>query len=79
MPKNKPKDILEHMDLEGALHGSVRIPKSRVVTSKDPMALRQAISEQYTAMVQKHPELEFGIQVDPKSDDILVHWKRISD
>jgi hypothetical protein len=64
------------MDLKDALHGSVRVPKSQIIMSKDPMALRHAISEQYTEMVQKHPELDFGITVDPKSDDIVVHWSR---
>lgn len=76
MPKDKSRDIFEHMDLKNALHGSVRISKSRIITSKDPMALRQIISEQYTDMVQKYPELDFGIVVDPKSDDIVVSWSK---
>jgi hypothetical protein len=79
MSKDKPKDIFKYMDLKDALHGSVRIPKSQIVESKDPMALRHAISEQYTEMVQKHPDIDFSILVDPQSDDINISWRKRTD
>lgn len=70
------KEFFKNMDLKDAVRGSVRIPKSQIIESKDPMALRHAISEQYADLVQKHPELNFGIVVDPKDDSINVSWSR---
>lgn len=79
MAKDKPKQFFKYMDLKDASHGFVRIPKSQVTESKDPMALRHAISEQYADLVQKHPELDFGIVVDPDDDSINVSWSKRTD
>jgi hypothetical protein len=73
------KQFFKYMDLKDAVSGSVRIPKSQILESKDPMALRAAISEQYADLVQKHPELNFGIIVDPNDDSINVSWSRKTD
>lgn len=73
------KEFFKYMDLKDAVRGSVRIPKSQIIESKDPVALRHAISVQYADLVQKHPELNFGIVVDPKDDSINVSWSRKAD
>lgn len=70
------KQFFKYMDLKDAVNGSVRIPKSQIIESKDPMALRKAISEQYADLVQRHPEIDFGIVVDPDDDSINVSWSR---
>jgi hypothetical protein len=77
MPKDKPKQIFGNINPSDTDHGNITVPKSQIAASKDPMALRHAISEQYTEMVQNHPDVEFGIIVDPNSDDIKISWRKI--
>lgn len=56
--------------------GSIFIPKSKVIAAKDPEAFRHRISEEYTAAVQKYPEMDFSILVDERTDDIRITWKK---
>jgi hypothetical protein len=56
--------------------GTIYIPKSKMLASKDPDAFRRRISEEYTAAVQKYPEMDFSILVDEGTDAIRITWKK---
>lgn len=55
--------------------GHTVVKKTTIVASADPDSLRHAISEEYAKAVQEHPDLEFGILVDPDTDDIRIDWR----
>lgn len=72
MRKHKP--VFGGIKIEDNSTGYVVIPKASILNSKDPDSLRHEISEEYSKAVQEHPDLEFGILVDPQSDDIRIDW-----
>jgi hypothetical protein len=75
------KQLFGGLDFKDIKEGSGHavIPKSKIVASKDPMQIRAEIAELYTKAVQDHPEIDFGIVVDPHSDDIKITWSKRKD
>ena len=75
----RSKEPLFGLVLGDGDHGSVLIPKSKMNAAKDPVKFRAMISDEYTKAVQKYPDVDFSILVDPNSDDIKITWRRRKD
>jgi hypothetical protein len=75
------KQLFGGVDFKDMKEGSghVIVPKSKFVAARDPMHLRVVIADLYAKAVQDHPDIDFGIIVDPHSDDIKITWSKRTD